>query len=266
MSIIKKNIKFNNNDVNLNFSLDSSISFTGYQQEINSLIVNSEQELINPINDVEVRRFTYEPNTSHILWFWFHANNLDLDSFINAGFTANEIASKNIKLLNSFFILDFYDTYDTYTQSKIFTTYLTKILVLDEVNHPIYNINANTVNQFYYLYIPQSYIDIQQNQYITGYGKFSFYNAKNGNIQQFYNNNYEATTTPLKNYFKIILNLNTKTWRFDTLSLPYINAFEAYSSSAYINRVNNTVSNFNSKKQNYPVGNTFNSNGTYTAE
>ena len=41
-------------------------------------------------------------------------------------------------------------------------------------------------------------------------------------------------------------------------------AYELSPYSAYVNRINNTVSNFDDKQQNYPSGNTFvNKNGSY---
>jgi hypothetical protein len=263
--------------LNLKFSLGSSIGLTGYQQEIDNLTIDTEDELINPVNDTEVRRFnsTIQNNLS----FYFHldsainemANNVDSISFINAGFTQDEIDFNRDTIRNSFFILDFYDTYNPNTQIKIFTTYLTKILANNNTANylvgtsPLINF-LKIKNQFNYWYVPQSYIDLS-NVYATGYIKFSFYNAKYGKIQLFYNRDNQALKTPEKLYFKAILNLTSRTWSFSTTSSPNINAYELYNSSTYTNKINNTVSDFNNLKQNYPTGNTFNSTkDSYTTE
>jgi len=259
MSVIKETLKFNNLDLNLKFSLGSNVGLTGYQQEIDNSTIDTEDELINPVNDTEVRRF--KNSVQNNLSFYFVVNNTNNSLFRNAGFTQDEIDFNRDTIRNSFFILDFYDTYDTNTQTKIFTTYLTKILgngntanyVLDITNHS---------NQFSYWYIPQSYINL----HTTGYVKFSFFNAKYGVIQLFYNLDNQALKTPEKLYFKAALNLTTMTWSLTLAYPPNINAVELYGSS-YASKINNALSDFNNMKQNYPTGNAFDStNGTYTAE
>ena len=259
MSIIKETIKFNNLDMNLKFNLGSNIDLTGYQQEIDNSTIDTEDELINPVNDTEVRRF--KNSVQNNLSFYFILKNTNNSLFTNAGFTQDEIDFNRDTIRNSFFILDFYDTYDTNTQTKIFTTYLTKILgngntanyVLDITNHS---------NQFSYWYIPQSYINL----YTTGYVKFSFFNAKFGVIQLFYNLDNQALKTPEKMYFKAALNLTTMTWSLTLAYPPNINAVELYGSS-YASKINNALSDFNNMKQNYPAGNAFDStNGSYTTE
>ena len=269
MSIIKETIKFNNLDVNIKFPLGGGMGFTGMQQEVDNLTLATENDLINPAIDTEVRKFKYQPIIQPAnLLFMFHAISGYADSFINAGFTQAEIDSTNINLLNSFFILDFYDKFDTYTQTKIFTIYLTKVLGSNN-NSSSYNISAGVINQLYYMYVPEWYIDTMKlsGSTATGYTKFSFYNAKTGNVQLFYNYDNIGLTTPEKMYFKTILDLNAMTWRFTTTSFPIIYAYELYNSYAYAQRVNNTVANFDNLKQNYPTGNTFQtSNGSYSTE
>jgi hypothetical protein len=266
MSVIKETIKFNNLDMNLTIPIGSGIGFTGYQQEVDNLTLETENELINPVIDTEVRKFNYAPIIQpSILYFYFHLST-DEVKFTNAGFTQTEIDNSDTKLLNSFFILDFYDTYDTYTQTKIFTTYLTKVLGSNN-NTPQYTISSSVSNQFYNWYVPLWYIDLMRTSgtTVTGYTKFSFYNAKDGSISLFYNHDNVSLKTPEKMYFKSILNLVDMTWRFTTTSFPNIRAYELYNAAAYTQRVNNTLVNFDNKKQNYPSGNTFITlNGSYT--
>ena len=129
--MIRQKIKLDGTTMNLNFTLSSNDDFYGQQQEIDNLVQAVSNSLINPENDVEERRFKYNPNNSTaILNFQFYdqINNTYSSSFTAAGFTSDEITNNRNNILNSFFILDFYDSFDVNSQNKIFTTYLTKIV------------------------------------------------------------------------------------------------------------------------------------------
>lgn len=284
MSRISETIKFNNLDINLKISLGGNNSIYGSQQEIDNVVEETKQLLINPINDVEVRRFKYKPliEPANLQFYFVNSSNTYFNDFITAGFTATEIGTINTKLLNSFFILELYDSVDPNTQSRILTTYLTKILGSTNTL-PNYSITNVLKNQFYYLNIPLSFINQQNSSTVSVYAKYSFYNAKDGSISLFYNkqnaDNPSLNTTPEKMYFKIELDLINMTWNYTTSNTysPYggydgnngtittnIVAYELSPYSAYVNRINSTVSNFDDKQQNYPTGNTFdNINGSY---
>src|ERR1035437_3649942 len=260
MSIIKEKIRFDGRNMNFKFSLGSNDNFIGFQQEIDSLMQSTTNDLINPAVDAEERRFKLNPIPSNTITLQFKFSNLSLINFIAAGFTQNEIDQNDTNLLNSYFILDFYNTYDINTQTKIFTTYLTKLS-----KFPIYSISTN--NQLYYLYVPISYINGQTGTIVTGYTKFSFFNAKNGTTTLFYNENNESFTTPEKLFFKTELNLINNTWKFITPSYPIIDVKEIINNALYIKRINDTYDNFDNLQQTYPSGNTFtqlNGKGIYS--
>lgn len=181
-------------------------------------------------------------------------------SFINAGFTQAEIDNNSSTMFNSFFILDFYNTYDINTQTKLFTTYLTKI-----GNKSQYTINASTKNQLYNLYVPVSYIEQQTGTTVNGYAKYTFYNAKYGKATLFYNQDNVSLMTSEKMYFKIKLNLINSTWEYIGTSTPNINAKQLINSTQYNDRVNNTITNTDNIRQIYPSGSTYQYTGnTYT--
>jgi len=269
MSIIKERVRFNSNligisgntniitgnTINFKFSLGLKDNFIGYQQEIDSLTSFTTIDLVNPVVDEEKRKFKLNPlpDSTITLQFKFYSGTSSppyQTSFKNAGFTDNEINQNNFNLLNSFFILDFYNTYDINTQIKIFTTYLTK-----KGATPIYSINANINNQLYYWYVPISYMT---GTTAIGYVKFSFFNAKTGKLTLFYNENNITPETAEKLFFKVELNQVNKTWKFLTSQYPIINAKEFINSTQYINRINNTYDKFDNLSQTYPTGNTFN--------
>jgi hypothetical protein len=297
MQIIREKIRFNSlisgGTMNLRFSLSSNDDFLGYQQEIDNLTQFVSLDLVNPVNDLEKRRFKSQnsmllaPKLSFQFYSTIIISGVDNSqyytppSFVIGSnmFTEAEIASSSPNWLNSFFILDFYDTYDTYTQTKIFTTYLTKkgigTVTATTINifgipytyntystpTPTYTVDDS--NQLYYWYVPVSFINTQLNlgnTIFTGYVKFSFYNAKTGKIVLFYNKDNESgaiSKTPEKMFFKTELNLVNKTWKFITTTPPYVNAKEMINNTAYITKVNSTVESINNLAQNPPSGDTF---------
>jgi hypothetical protein len=276
MSIIKETIKYLGVDMNLKINLGSTDGFLGLQQEIDNLTQVVGVDLVNPPVDGEERRLKYLPSITPLsLSFRFY----DIPSsgwgasFQNVGFSLDDIHGLSSNMLNSFFIMDYYDSVDTTTQNKIFTTYLTKLILYDaygnKVYTPTYTIGGTIPNQFYYQYIPLWYLNSFTGNTITGYTKFSFYNAINGKIVSFYNydngnplpGNY---VNPEKMYFKTEINRTNKTWRIITTSFPNAFANELWDAPAYKDKVDKTVQNFNNEAQDYPSGNTFNYvNGTY---
>lgn len=243
MSIIREKIQLRGIDISgLTITLGSQIGFLGYQEEIDNLTQVTSADLVNPVVDGETRRFKLGiPLTN----FRFMFNGLP--SFVGAGFTPTEISGHSQNMLNSFFILDYYNTYNVYNQTKIFTTYLTKIGTT-----PNYNVSAATGNQWYYWYVPISFIEIMTGTTTSGYVKLSFYNAKTGKVHIFYNNENAAMLTPQKMYFPAQLNANDMIWKMSSV----IDARELTSSPLYNNRVNKTYDKYNAVKQVYPTGTT----------
>jgi hypothetical protein len=269
MSIIKQKIRFNpslvgttgttgttltGNSMNLMISLGSAINFIEYGEEIDNLTQFTALDLVNPVLDGEERRFKLNPlpNNTITLQFQFYSVPLSiyLSSFLATGFTADEISGAT-NFNNSFFILDFYDTYDINSQTKIFTTYLTK-----KGTVPIYTIGAAVSNQLYRWYIPLSYINVQTGSTVTGYIKFSFYNSKTGMVTPFINADNISISTPERIFFKTQLDLVNKTWKILTASYPNILIKELVNNTLYSDKVNNTVASMNNLQQNPPNGNT----------
>ncbi len=265
---MKEIIKFNGNDMNLKINLGSNLSQIGQQQAIDGLTQSVGESLINPIIDGEVRRFRYlSENGQMMLNFFFYYNNSHSNTFQAAGFTLDEILKLNVKALSSFYIIDYYDSFDNYTQNKIFSTYITKIGKTIYDNKPKYLIEQSyDLNQLYYWNIPLSYINQQTGSTVIGYIKFSFFNAKTGKLSIFYNkdnnDNIVIRKTPEKMYFKISLDLINKTWEILTPSFTSsgnVNAYELPPTTLYAQRQDSTVDKFDNKQQTYPDGNTFDS-------
>ena len=265
---IKETIKFNGADTFIKVPMSICNDLVDFQQEIDNTTEEAKEESINPIIDYEVRKYTYAGTSATELEFFFGTAH-DVD-FVDAGFTLNEINSRSNKLLNSFFILDFYDSFDDQAQTKIFTTYLTQVVDGETdggVQIPKYRINHDTANQFFSWYVPKDYLDpyiYSGYSTIRGDVKFSFYNAKTGKVSLFYNKASDTLMTPEKMYFETYLYPPTMGWQFIT-DTPQ--AYEVSSLSAYAQRVNDRVGSFNNLQQQYPSGDVFDrEDGTYFTE
>lgn len=263
MSIIKKNIRFDNDDMYIQIPITGGLNFTGNQQEIDTFVNLKSTKSINDAVDGEVYKFKWGLTSfNRIIDFSFSSNTITgwESNYYYAGFTVDEVEGRNIKFLNSFYIMDFFNSYSPTNQTKIFSAYLTNLNlnVAQSGTLPSSRYFLNENFQLYNQYIPLGYLDITGDTYV-GYSRFSFYNAKTGKIVVFYNKDNEQKTTPEKMYFKTVLNFNDKTWYFDTPG--FINgvgyARELKNSDKYIQKYNNTFENFNNLQQNYPSGNTF---------
>jgi hypothetical protein len=272
MLINRETIRFNGRDAFVKFGLETGDGLTGYQQQIDRLTSVTGVELINPAIDGEVRRFKYSNTVGNATLVFY--NDLGVNSFENeADDTDDEIiTTRNVQSLSSFFILDFYDTYDISKQTKLFTVYMTRILEGDYlIGKPIpkYTIGSNNINQFYYWYVPLSFLNTVTGQTVDVHVKFSFFHAYNGKLRLYYNYENRALTTPEKMFVKARLNLSNFTWSFVassyTIRLDQIAG--DYDPNKYAQKVNDSIDKFALDKQVFPDGIIFNYNtGTYSNE
>jgi hypothetical protein len=239
-----------NDYINIKLELGSDDGFIGYQQEIDNLTSFTSIGLINPVTDGEKRKYKRKPSALAILSFLFYNGSTWVSTFEAAGFTQDEYKKNSDNFLNSFFILDFYDTYDINNQTKLFTTYLTK----KGNTTPTYTISDSN-NQLYYMYIPESYISGQTGT-ITGYTKFMFYNAKTGKVATFLNQENASSNNANRIFFEIELNHADRTWKY-IKSPTQMTAKEIVNNSEYADKVNNTVDTIDILQQNPPSGDTF---------
>ncbi|MFA5366516.1 MAG: hypothetical protein WC333_01140 [Dehalococcoidia bacterium] len=269
MLINKEIIKFDERDMYVRFALDGSNGLTGYQQQIDNLTTITGIDIVNPAIDVEVRRFRYSKEAS-IATLMFY-NDRGENSFRNITSTVDDmmITTRTTQALSSFFILDFYDTYDITNQSKIFTLYMTKILDGTPPITPKYTIDASNKNQFYYWYIPLSFINAHAGGTVNMYVKFSFFHAYNGKLRLYYNYANRLLKTPEKMFVKVSLNLDDYSWKF--VSSSYTIRLDQiagdYEANKYVDKVNDDIDKFALDKQVFPKETIFDyETGTYKSE
>lgn len=245
---IKKKIKPTGNDLNIQIPLSNESEFSGYQQEINDYVNIQTTNSINDATDGEVFKFINKNDGKKIVF-----------RFYESSFTNDDISKENLNYLNSFYILDFFDSYSPNNQTKIFSTHLTNF---NKNSFTLYEFSPSF--QIYNLYIPIGYLDknkITDDGKYIGYCRFSFFNGKTGNVQIFYNKDNESKSTPEKIHVKTEFDLINRTWRFISESIingSRLKLQELTDSQEYIERINNTVEKYDNLQQNYPSDNTFN--------
>lgn len=292
MSIIRERVELTNNNINITIPLIVNNKRTGQQQEIDRLTQFNSLDLVNPPVDVEKTRFKYVPQatTNETIQFRFHSNNIHQATFTPSQFTSGELSTMSPNINNSFFIMDFYDSMDMYSQNKIFTTYLTKINSTNlitrrrtsenqEINNDaitryrrtendevIYDTTSlydlsQTNHQWNKIAIPNWYVDQFNTYNVTGFTKFSFYNAKTGNLIPFINDRNRNLTTSERFYVRTILSIFNKRFRFES-DVVVLN--EMINNPQYLEKINNTVEKLETLRISPPTGNTFNEeNRTY---
>jgi len=258
MSIIKERILNTGNDMNLKITLGSHDSFTGYQQEIDNLTQFTSNRAINPPVDAEVLRFKMTPTIpiTTLLFNFYLATAFPQykTSYTHAGFITVD-DQKGTAKYNSFYIMDFYDTYDPDIQRKIFSTYFTKLGTSSVSNHTI----SSNLNQLYYWNIPKYYVDEHTGTTFIGYIRFMFINAILGETTLFYNDIPTLSIqTAEKMYFKVELDKINGSWKILNFSNGIVVLKELVGSTEYIDRINDTYPKEPNIQQTYPDGNVFN--------
>ena len=266
MSIRKEFVKYTGNDIKFQINLDINDGLLGLQQENNRYAQESAIKSINEERDVEVRTFKLtSENYKMYTYFWSSGSTNGRTirpsyqaRYTTAGFSGEEVTEQQPNFLNSFYILDFYDTFDSNTQLRIYTTYLCR---LGRNTSSIISLDSSS--EFYKSRIPKYFLDAHTGSTITGYTRFSFYDAKQGKIRLFYNKDNEGYTTAERMYFTSVLNLDDRTISIRTDSITTNNRINLYEikpedNEQYLNRYNDTYNNYENLKQNYPSGTTFN--------
>lgn len=272
--LIRKKIKYNDENMFIDFPISISDGFTGYQQEIKSFRDEKTQESINETRDGEIKRFSSSFDLYFLNFLFFNNNSNDyLNEYNTIGISYEDSFNQSDNYLNSFYIFDFFDTYKSQEQTKIYTSYLTKLNYNnfltyfdtdeDDINRN-YNVSSYWVTEYSqvrYFDIPQWYVN-EQNDVFDMYLRIGFYNADNGKVIIFRNGSYsENTSSPQKLYFKVRFNKNDMKYVFlNTIDkhIDFINSYEFRLSPGYLNQINNSFENSDNFKQNYPSGKVFN--------
>lgn len=200
----------------LNLSADNN----GYEDVINTIIQKEVNLTINPFIDLETFKFsasqynTSTPSTPVLNFYFVNSANTYNVSFINAGFTNDDILNTKNRLTKSFFRLDFYDGIDE-KRNFLFSEFL--------------SVNLNQTPSFVLdrIFWIKNDTNFINGEYRYMYFDATFFNAKDGTIKKFINKPLVGPVTI--NDYK-----SHPEWRF--VKIKVLNPYT---------EVNNTTSNYN---------------------
>lgn len=247
MKVIKNSFRLDGNDKILKLPLININDSLGYDQDVSNLITSETNKNINTPVDSDLNIYVPYNNTENELNFYFDLSGTPSNSFESIGFTTDDVKTDYGR--RSFFIADTYTTYKIETQSKICQNFINGIGSLI----PSYTVLNKQYfsREFYQWYINDDIIT--SGDTITGYTKFSFFNAKTGNVHVFYNSDNESINSELKMYAPTIINKTTKTYQFETSTL---NLYELVN-EAYRSKIQRSLSVTPNKSPILPSGTTF---------
>jgi len=256
-------------DINLKVGISKNINSSLGRQESDyyNLIKQESDNIINPAVDNEIVRFRYSnSDTRFIIYYYDQVEEEYNESYNNTGFTDNEINLYSPVLRNSFYILDFYDSFSVGNKEKIFTQYYSKFQVVvgvgDKTGSSINEgVNIASTPQLSNLYVPLWYMDSILENTFELYFTLTFYNAKTGKVIPFFNNDYYdsitnefTNTTGERISFRCVFNKATKMWYITSPTETEVKALQytETQSSLYNDKVNSSVEITNMRKLQTP--------------
>jgi hypothetical protein len=259
-----KQIKRTGKNIKLKISLGGGNSTLGQTSDIQNFVQEEEEKTINPVIDVETLRFNL--HNSYInsgISLSFYSGGTYSASYLNAGFTQKEIQNYSDSLRNSFFIFDYYNSYEPTLRSRIFRGYYTKFDVFEKNFAADGVVLFKDTTQLKYLNIPKNHINAFSSNHITLYLSILFYNAKTGRITPFYNGDYFnagqfTTTSAERMFFKVVVDRINKVWYIDTPStiggVKIVKARELSidGNREYAKRITESIGKIEQHQQQYP--------------
>lgn len=188
--------------------------------DINQIIEEKTKESINPVNDVEIKRF-YPLFTDNFKF------NFIISGFTtyNCLYTDNEILNNSLTFRNSTWIIEVFDSINKSTQNRLFLNFYKperkyKNNTLEKEMNIILNDGSKTFLDKSYsnIFIPRNYFSDNE-QIKDVFLRFRFFSAKNGKTYTFRKLTQNNEITNEDYFFKIKLdNLNNYWYISDSIS------------------------------------------------
>jgi hypothetical protein len=245
--MLKYNFVYNNTENNIQIPLNNDFDFIKSDE-----IISEEDLVVDDFIDFEITKYTLSSNIDFN--FRFFNGSIYNSNFISAGFTSDEIEFSDKSYRYSYFLLQVYDTFDSKNQTLIHTGYV-PIYLFPDKTQSVFNIQPSLkYYEFNNIYISNVF-NIINNQIL--YTKFSFFNAKTGRLQLFFNQSFTDDTEE-KLYYKITINKNNKTYSFNDTNI----ISSQFLNEEFINRINerNKIEN---KSPLFTQGDLFDIDGNY---
>ncbi len=215
---------------NINVDLNQMFDFTRDED----LSIFSDQEMeknINPVIDREYKRFK---NITDIP-FNFTFTISGYTDYVPYIFTNSDIVNNKNSFINSFWILDYYDSTDKNTQTKLYTNfYRPERIILSNNNiDSIIRIPIDGISDSSVISLPNNVVS--SSGLTSCFIKFRFFNAKNGIIYNFKKDPIDQNNTSGDYFFKISIDNVNKSWYLaDVVNNRYNN---------YVNPTTNNTNN-----------------------
>lgn len=249
---MKIQLKLSSNDKNISIPISIKNTLLGYDDNIQTIINSETEESINDVSDLEVRRFTLSGDTEINLTFNFWSGNTYIDEII----PLSGLTNSSEETRNSFYVMQVYDGIDENTQTKLHTGYFNAYDFYYRASGLSSNYLIDNTSEFLSLYLENGFLE---NETLTLYVKFLFYNARNGKFHTFAKQEYSGVTVQDDIYHTITL--NNDTFKYNITGGNFV-LFEM-TNTEYNTLVNNTIQSIEVQTPNYPTGNTFTNEGNY---
>ena len=223
-----------NNGKSLDIPIEIKWDFYGRDDSIEIWEEDAVKEVIGSPKDFEILRFAHdsygqEEQTELNYTFYFDDGNGSWQStYLNAGFTGDEVFYKSKSFKKSFFKLDFYDTNQTVTQTNYFTVILptsigeienitlSTLLGNVDIRKPDFKLDYVSQKEGFFLYWLRytDFLDIS-----TFYMTAKFFNAKQGEFVKMVNSDPTILPDPTifdpskYFYYKVTLDTTNKTYQ-----------------------------------------------------
>ena len=269
---IKQKIKFNvGEDINLKLGLSKNVNTSLGRQESDyeNLIKQESENAINPIVDNDVVRFRYG-NSNHSIRIQPIGD-----------FNVRDIINKIPPVMNSFYVIDFYDEPNIFKKNKITTNYLQGAGVVGAGNSLDGLYFFNKQRDLNYIKIPLWYLNNVDNNVFSLWFTINFYSAKTGVLTPYINQYYVdgsffvgdwslTNETIERMLFKVNVNKNNRSWVCDSATMfqdgNHVSAhYFNQNTVIYMQKLNSSIETTNIKKPDTPSGRNFNyGNRTYS--
>lgn len=188
----------------LNIDINQQHDFIPKSESIKKYVDSEIERVINEslLEDRDVENISFKPASTFVLRPYFN----DSNSYIDLGFKINYITARTTFTEESFYIFDLYDSYNDTNQKLISRNFVKMSKVATGASTDIRFETKKLSKEFINIYVPSYFIDTTD----TFYLKISFFNSMDGNLRFFQCSNFEGDN--LKNYFKIKINKNNKTY------------------------------------------------------
>lgn len=241
-------------DQNIIINISNNTDLGGLSDKLNSFIEEETGLSINPSDDGDITVYIPIVNITYSFLFYNTGTTLYGATLENAGFTLSDVSTNFIS--KSYYIFQVYDSIKSESQKLLHTGFFCGYLFPTGFTSSYMFTPSREVSNFYL-----KNIDLSNYSGNTVYLKVSFFNAKKGKQQLFYNSTKIGDLTENIFYFDVTLNRTNNTYSVggSLIAREFINF-------NYINQINKNIDVIPQEKPVYPSGNTLVSNQYFTLE